>query len=216
MCLMLWDIAVHLAGYTSRRLGVSSANVLSAVSELPSLLLNMVHVLRSRLWSQIDWIIALFLSSRMCIFGISRYDLGVICATQCWMVVFVKVKRCVMELQILELLCSVSRNVTLLILSRRTDIVVIVGGTIVRMLRAEMWHFAVVDGIAWGHHDSLMLTVTCSSWSSSFADGVRVLVLAVRSVVDGLVPPVSCIHRTLRAFIILLRLLLVWLHGPVS
>ena len=49
MCLMLWDIAVHLAGYTSRRLGVSSANVLSAVSELPSLLLNMVHVLRSRL-----------------------------------------------------------------------------------------------------------------------------------------------------------------------
>ena len=151
----------------------------------------------------------------MCIFGISRYDLSVICTAQCRIVVFVKVKRCVMELQILEF-CRVSRNVILLILACGTDIVVIVSGTIVWMLRAKMWHFAVVHGIAWGHHDSLMLTVTCNSWSSSFADRVRILVLAFRSVINRLVPPVSCIHSTLWAFIVLRGLLLIRLHGPIS
>jgi hypothetical protein len=53
MCLMgyLLDVAVHLAGYTSRRLGVSSADVLGAVSKLPSLLLNMADILRCSLGS---------------------------------------------------------------------------------------------------------------------------------------------------------------------
>lgn len=83
----------------------------------------------------------------MCVFRIGRYDLSVICAAQCRIVVFVKVKRSVMELQVLEF-CRVTRDVILLILTSRTDIVVIVGGTVVWMLRAEMRHFTVVHGIA--------------------------------------------------------------------
>jgi hypothetical protein len=73
----------------------------------------------------------------MCILGISRYDLSVVCTAQCRIVVFIEVKRSVMELEILEF-GRVSRNVTLLILSCGTDIVVIVSGTIVWMLRAKM------------------------------------------------------------------------------
>ena len=38
-------VVVHLAGYTSRRLGVGSADVLCAVSELIALLLDVAHVL---------------------------------------------------------------------------------------------------------------------------------------------------------------------------
>lgn len=82
----------------------------------------------------------------MCVFGISRYDLSVVCTAQCRIVILVEVKRGVMELEVLEF-CRVSRNVVLLILACGSDIVVIISSPIVWMLRAKMRHFA-VPGIA--------------------------------------------------------------------
>jgi len=101
-------------------------------------------------------------------------------------------------------------------LASGADVVVVVSCTIVWMLSAKMGHFATVYGIAGGDHDGLMLTVARSSGSSPFANWIRILILAVRSVVDGLVPPVSCTHGTLGALVSLLWLLRAGLHGSVS
>ena len=83
----------------------------------------------------------------MGVLGVSRYDLSVVCTAQCRVVLFVKVKRSVMELEILEFR-RVSRNVALLVLACRADVVVIVSRPVVCMLGAKMRHFAVVHGIA--------------------------------------------------------------------
>lgn len=119
--------------------------------------------------------------------------------------VLIKVKSCVMELQVRELRC-VARCRRLLVLSGRADVVRVVCGPVVVMLSAEMRnYFATSWSGAGRNYDGLMLAIPSSCRACSFSHRVSVMVIlaCVRRVVYRFVPPVSRVESTLWALILL-------------
>lgn len=64
-------------------------------------------------------------------------------------------------------------------------------------------HFACAYWVLGSDHDCLVLTVSCDSRTSPLANWVSILLIrAIRSAIDRLVPPISSVQSTLWASVI--------------
>ena len=190
---------VHFAG-SDTAWGLSvCADILGAVAELVAM--SGVHI-GCGTTAQVDWVVTLLASGGVLLR--SGDHLSVV-GTAHWTIlrlpneVLVKVKSCMVELEVREFRC-ISRRLVLLVLW--PNIIRVVGGC----HSANLIHHLAVNRVAWCHHNGLMLPVTSSGGSRSLGHWVRVVVV-LRGVVYTLVPPVTGVHGWLIAIFLAIFLI---------
>ena len=112
-----------------------------------------------------------------------------------------------MKLQIRKL-GAVSGCDALLVLGGWSDVVRVIGGAsvvAVRVVRAQVGHLAPAHWVVRSNHDGLVLSVASRGRAGPLAHGIGVVMLratAVWRVVNGLVAPIPCVERALRALVV--------------